>query len=170
VKVVVAAVAATALTALAVPFLVIVVLLAAVGGGAQAAAGSAATGLPASGRGLVAVAWALDQLGKPYVWGASGPDAFDCSGLTLRAWQAAGVSLPRVAVDQYRAGPHVPAGDAQPGDLVFFADDAADPATIVHVGIAIGGGRMVDAPYTGAVVRIDPASGAGLVPLATRPG
>jgi len=167
-KIVTAAVAATAFVAVAVPVLVIVVLLAAVGGG-PAAAGPAATGA-ATGRGAVAVAWALAQLGKPYVWGATGPDAFDCSGLTLRAWQAAGVTLPRVAADQYGAGPHVPARSAQPGDLVFFADDAADPATIVHVGIAIGGGRMVDAPYTGAVVRIDPASGAGLVPLATRPG
>jgi peptidoglycan DL-endopeptidase CwlO len=168
-KIAVAAVVATALAAVAVPVLVFIVLLAALGG-AGPASGLAAPGTVGTGRGAVAVAWALAQLGKPYVWGATGPDAFDCSGLTLRAWQAAGVTLPRVAADQYGAGPHVPAADAHPGDLVFFADDPADPATIVHVGIAVGSGRMVDAPFTGAVVRIDPASGAGLVPLATRPG
>jgi len=75
-----------------------------------------------------------------------------------------------VAVQQYGAGPHVPVTDAAPGDLVFYAPDPSDPATIDHVGLALGDGRMVDAPFTGAVVRVDRIGGPGLVPLATRPG
>jgi len=120
--------------------------------------------------GAVAVTWALAQVGKPYLWGAAGPDAFDCSGLVLRAWQAAGVTLPRVAADQYRAGAHVPVAAAQAGDLVFFGFDPADPATIDHVGIALGDGRMVEAPHTGALVRVVPIYPEGLVAEATRPG
>jgi|SRR5581483_3393689 len=113
--------------------------------------------------GDVAAAWALTQVGKPYQWGAAGPDAFDCSGLSLRAWEAAGVELPRVAADQYQAGTHIPVEAVQPGDLVFFDDP------IGHVGIALGGGMMVDAPHTGALVRVEPIYPDGLVPLATRP-
>jgi len=123
-----------------------------------------------TGRGQIAARWAVEQLGKPYRWGAAGPAGFDCSGLALRAWQAAGIALPRVAVQQYGAGPHVPVTDAAPGDLVFYAPDPSDPATIDHVGLALGDGRMVDAPFTGAVVRIDAIGGPGLVALATRPG
>jgi cell wall-associated NlpC family hydrolase len=110
------------------------------------------------------------QLGKPYHWGATGPASFDCSGLSLRAWEAAGVALPRVAARQYDAGAHVPVLDAAPGDLVFYASDPSDPATIDHVGLALGHGRMVEAPFTGAVVRIETVGGRRLVPLATRPG
>src|SRR5579862_8877370 len=119
------------------------------------------------GPGGVALAWALQQVGKPYQWGAAGPDAFDCSGLVLRAWQAAGVALPRVAADQYGAGSHLPVADVAPGDLVFFATDPSDPATIEHVGIALGDGRMVDAPHTGASVRVEAVWPDGLVALAT---
>jgi cell wall-associated NlpC family hydrolase len=128
------------------------------------------TAVAATGRGLTAALWAVRQLGKPYHWGATGPASFDCSGLSLRAWQGAGVALPRVAAQQYDAGAHVPVLDAAPGDLVFYASDPSDPATIDHVGLALGHGRMVDAPFTGAVVRIDTVGGPGLVPLATRPG
>lgn len=101
----------------------------------------------------VAVGYALGQLGLPYRWGAEGPDSFDCSGLTQAAYQAAGIQLPRVAQDQYNAGPHVSAG--QPlhvGDLVFFGSSTSD---VSHVGIVVSAGKMVDAPHTGAVVRID---------------
>jgi len=172
VKGVAAAAVAALAAALAVPVLVVAVLATAVTGAAGGVRSPMGTtpGAAAGPRGLVAVAWALGHLGAPYVWGAAGPDAFDCSGLVLRAWEAAGVTLPRVAADQYAAGPHVAVADAGPGDLVFFADNAADPATIVHVGIALGDARMVDAPFTGAVVRIDPIVGPGLVPWATRPG
>jgi len=131
-----------------------------------AGAGEVAAG-PAAG--LVAARWALSQLGKPYVWGATGPDAYDCSGLVLRAWQAAGVQLPRVAADQFAAGEHVELAQAQIGDLVFFAPDPSDPATIDHVGIYLGAGRMVEAPHTGAAVRVVDVYPEGLVAEVTRP-
>ncbi len=101
-----------------------------------------------------AVAYAMGQLGKPYRWGAAGPAAFDCSGLTSAAYLAAGVAIPRVSVDQFNAGPHVAVADLLAGDLVFYADDPAVPATIHHVGMYIGKGLMVHAPHTGDVVRV----------------
>jgi peptidoglycan DL-endopeptidase CwlO len=94
-----------------------------------------------------ALAFARAQIGKPYVWGATGPDSYDCSGLTQAAWKAAGVSLPRTTYDQVNAGTTVSLADAQPGDLVFFYDD------ISHVGIYIGNGMMIHAPKPGAYVR-----------------
>jgi len=113
-----------------------------------------------------AIAFALSQLGTPYRWGGEGTGGFDCSGLVQAAFAAAGVELPRVAQDQYDAGPPVPAGEPlQPGDLVFFG---ADPADITHVGIVVSPGEMVDAPHSGAVVRIEPYSWPDLVG-ATRP-
>jgi cell wall-associated NlpC family hydrolase len=108
--------------------------------------------------GAVAVRWALDQIGTPYVWGGESPGAgFDCSGLVQAAFRTAGVSLPRVAQDQYDATPKVAAGTPLvPGDLVFFG---SGPQGVDHVGLFVGvvGGRdvMVDAPYTGADVRAD---------------
>jgi cell wall-associated NlpC family hydrolase len=101
-----------------------------------------------------AVAYAMRQLGKPYQWGAAGPAMFDCSGLTSAAYLAAGIAIPRVSVDQFNAGPHVAVADLLPGDLVFYADNPANPATIHHVGMYIGKGLMVHAPHTGDVVRI----------------
>jgi peptidoglycan DL-endopeptidase CwlO len=101
-----------------------------------------------------AVRWALAQLGDPYRWGATGPDRFDCSGLTSAAYRAAGVTIPRVSRAQWGAGPHVALANLVPGDLVFFADNPADPATIHHVGMYIGNGLMVHAPHTGDVVRV----------------
>ncbi|MGH9091929.1 MAG: NlpC/P60 family protein, partial [Acidimicrobiales bacterium] len=99
----------------------------------------------------VALAFAAQQLGVPYLWGGTGDGGYDCSGLVQAAYRAAGVSLPRVAQAQFDAGPPV-AGPTIPGDLVFFGGSATD---VSHVGIAIGGGEMIDAPYTGTVVRID---------------
>src|SRR5829696_464880 len=101
-----------------------------------------------------AVRWALAQLGDPYRWGATGPDTFDCSGLTSSAYRAAGVGIPRVSRAQWGAGPHVAVANLLPGDLVFYADNPADPATIHHVGLYIGNGLMVHAPHTGDVVRV----------------
>jgi cell wall-associated NlpC family hydrolase len=93
------------------------------------------------------LAFARAQIGKPYVWGATGPGSFDCSGLTQAAWKAAGVDIPRVTYDQVNAGTTVSLSAAQPGDLVFFYDD------ISHVGIYIGNGMMIHAPKPGAYVR-----------------
>jgi cell wall-associated NlpC family hydrolase len=103
-----------------------------------------------------AVAVALAQLGSPYVWGAEGPSTFDCSGLTSFAYAAAGVTIPRVSRAQYAAYAGMRSVDRLhlvPGDLVFFADSPGNPGTIHHVGMYIGKGMMVEAPYTGAVVR-----------------
>ncbi|MER5909849.1 NlpC/P60 family protein [Streptomyces sp. NPDC001982] len=94
-----------------------------------------------------AIAFARAQIGKPYVWGATGPDSYDCSGLTQAAWKAAGVDLPRTTWDQVNAGTTVSLADAQPGDLIFFYDD------ISHVGLYIGDGMMIHAPKPGAYVR-----------------
>jgi cell wall-associated NlpC family hydrolase len=101
----------------------------------------------------LAVAYALDQLGTPYRWGGDGPGGFDCSGLTQAAYAAAGIDLPRTAQAQYDAGPAVPTRmPLQPGDLVFFGSSTG---AVEHVGIVIGNGEMVDAPHSGAVVRIE---------------
>src|SRR4051794_2977305 len=101
-----------------------------------------------------AIAYARKQLGKPYIYAADGPGAFDCSGLTMRAWQAGGVSLPHWSVAQYEQSQPVSAGQARPGDLVFFASNPADYRTIYHVGLYIGGGMMIEAPHTGDVVKV----------------
>jgi peptidoglycan DL-endopeptidase CwlO len=115
---------------------------------------------PASGRAAVAVKTAYAQLGDPYVWGAAGPSSFDCSGLTMYSWNAAGVSLPHSSSAQYGSVQHVAISDLQPGDLVFYY------SPISHVGIYIGGGRIIDAPYPGLSVHISglysmPLAGAG---------
>jgi cell wall-associated NlpC family hydrolase len=107
----------------------------------------------ATGAARQAVAFAMAQIGKPYLWGASGPSAYDCSGLTMAAYRSAGVGLPRVSRSQWYAGPHVGLGELAPGDLVFFAYNTGAPSTIHHVGMYIGGGAMVEAQYTGARVR-----------------
>jgi len=104
--------------------------------------------------GGIAVDWALAQVGTPYIWGGETPGVgFDCSGLVQAAYKVAGISLPRVAQDQYDAGPQLsPGTPLEPGDLVFFG---GGPTDITHVGIYIGNGQMVDAPYTGVDVRVE---------------
>jgi cell wall-associated NlpC family hydrolase len=120
-------------------------------------------------QGDVAANWALTQLGKPYQWGAAGPGSYDCSGLTMEAWAHAGVSLLHYTGYQWDEGPHVPLDELQRGDLLFYATNNSDPATIHHVGIYIGNGMMVDAPYTGAFVRIDSIYQPGIPIGAVRP-
>jgi cell wall-associated NlpC family hydrolase len=117
-----------------------------------------------------AVEFAQHQLGKPYVWGATGPNAYDCSGLTLRAWQAAGVTLPRTSREQYRAGRYLPVHQAQAGDLVFYAYDRGDPNTIHHVAMYLGDGTIIEAQQAGVPVHIRPFSfnEGELVPFAVR--
>ncbi len=97
----------------------------------------------------IALTWAFAELGKPYQWGATGPNTFDCSGLTQFVWKAAGVSIPRVAADQDAWTIPVPLSQLLPGDLVFFGN-----TDIHHVGIYIGDGLMINAPHTGTVVQV----------------
>jgi peptidoglycan DL-endopeptidase CwlO len=110
-----------------------------------------------------AVDAALSQVGKPYQWAAAGPDSYDCSGLTMWAWAQAGVALPHNSGMQYAATPRVDQSDWQPGDLLFFG------SPIHHVAMYIGNGQMVEAPYTGAQVRVVSASRSDYVG-AGRPG
>ncbi|MGC3000412.1 NlpC/P60 family protein [Streptomyces sp. G35A] len=114
-----------------------------------AAPGSATSRAPGP-RAAQAVSYAYRKLGSPYVWGASGPDAFDCSGLVQAAYRSAGVSLPRTSYAQIDAGRRVPRSELLPGDLVFFYSG------ISHVGIYVGDGRMIHAPNPSAPVRLAP--------------
>jgi cell wall-associated NlpC family hydrolase len=98
----------------------------------------------------VAIAWAEAEIGKPYQWGGAGPASFDCSGLVMDAWGAAGVSFPHLAQDQYDMTARVALSQLLPGDLVFFGT----PSDVYHVGIYVGGSQMVDAPETGQDVQI----------------
>lgn len=133
---------------------------------AQAAAAAASNTQPSgtpgttpvpttSGDAQVAINFAYAQLGEPYVWAAAGPDSWDCSGLTMGAWAAAGVYLPHYSVAQYAATMPISAGELRPGNLVFWATDPSNPGTIFHVGLYIGGGNMIAAPHTGSTVRIE---------------
>ncbi len=101
---------------------------------------------------------AESRRGLPYVWGAAGPSSFDCSGLVQWAFAQAGVSMPRVAADQARAGLAVPVSQLQPGDLLFYHTDPTDPGYISHVAIYLGNGWMIQAPQPGMDVQMVPAS------------
>jgi len=101
---------------------------------------------------------AESRRGLPYVWGAAGPSAFDCSGLVQWSFAQAGVSMPRVAADQARTGPAVPVSQLQPGDLLFYHTDPTDPGYISHVAIYLGNGWMIQAPQPGMDVEVVPAS------------
>ncbi|MFE2139420.1 NlpC/P60 family protein [Streptomyces sp. NPDC059466] len=114
--------------------------------------GTGTSGTPAgdssyAAKAAKAIAFARAQIGKPYVWGATGPGSYDCSGLTQAVWKAAGVTLPRTTYDQVNVGTTVSLSAVEPGDLVFFYDD------ISHVGLYIGNGMMIHAPKPGAYVR-----------------
>jgi cell wall-associated NlpC family hydrolase len=137
------------------------------GDGDSGAVSGSAEGTAASG--LAAVAWARQRLGLPYQWGGAGPDSYDCSGLTMRAWEQAGVKLPHYAASQYARGAHVPYGSIRPGDLIFYATDTGDASSIHHVTMYVGGGMMIEAPYTGANVRIVPVRWNQAMPRAGRP-
>jgi peptidoglycan DL-endopeptidase CwlO len=100
--------------------------------------------------GVQALRWALTKVGDPYVWGAAGPSAFDCSGLVMWAYAQVGISLMHFTGDQWNEGQHVSRSELEPGDLVFFFP------TISHVGLYIGNGLMVDAPTFGVPVHVEP--------------
>ena len=106
-----------------------------------------------SGKAVQALRAALTKLGDPYVWGAAGPNAFDCSGLTMWAYKQVGINLPHFTGSQWNAGTHVSRSELLPGDLVFFYPDKH------HMGMYVGGGKMLHAPRTGDVVRIAPMDG-----------
>lgn len=126
--------------------------------------------LPAAPNAVVAraIAAARSRLGAPYVWGATGPSAFDCSGLTQWAYRQAGIVIPRTSRGQYAGLPRVPLDQVLPGDLIFYATDITNPATIHHVGMYLGGGLSIYAPQTGDVVKIG-AVGYGRIIGAARP-
>jgi cell wall-associated NlpC family hydrolase len=101
-----------------------------------------------------AVSYAEQQLGKPYLWGGTGPAAFDCSGLVMMAYRSAGVNIPRTAAEQWDGLQHVPANQVVPGDLVFFAGADGTPAAPGHVGLVIGKNTMIEAYATGTPIRV----------------
>jgi cell wall-associated NlpC family hydrolase len=115
-----------------------------------------------SGSAGVAVQFAYDQIGKPYVWDAAGPDSYDCSGLTMAAWKQAGVSMAHFTNDQYNAFPKVSKADLQPGDLTFYND-------LDHVAIYVGGGNVIQAPEAGEDVKVSPLDYPGSYYGAVRP-
>jgi cell wall-associated NlpC family hydrolase len=101
-----------------------------------------------------AIGYAQTQIGKPYVWGAAGPDDYDCSGLVMAAYAAAGITVPRTSQAQWASGPRIQPGHEQPGDLVFFAGSDGTPSSPGHVGIVVGNGMMIEAYATGVPVRM----------------
>ena len=112
----------------------------------------------------VAIAFAEAQIGKPYQWGGTGPDAFDCSGLTMMAYRQAGVDIPRTSEEQWAWGPRIQPGHEEPGDLVFFAGSDGTQTNPGHVGLVIGKGKMVEAYATGFPIRISSFGTSGSPP------
>ena len=108
------------------------------------------------------VAYARAQIGKPYLWAADGPASFDCSGLTMMAWRQSDVSLPHWSVAQYATGKKISLANIRPGDMVFFATDLTEYRSIHHVGLYIGNGQMIEAPFTGSFVRVSSINRASL--------
>ena len=121
-----------------------------------------------SGAVATAISFALAQLGKPYQWGAAGPNTYDCSGLVYAAYAAAGIHIARTTFGWYLDGPQVPLTELQPGDLLFSAGSDGTPADPGHVVMYLGGGQIIQAPQTGQDVQIDPLDLVGVV-VATRP-
>jgi peptidoglycan DL-endopeptidase CwlO len=126
------------------------------GGRAGTAGSAAAGGLLSPAQLSVFLRAAVSRVGMPYVWGAAGPTAFDCSGLVQWSLAQAGVAMPRVAADQARTGPAVPVSRLEPGDLLFYHTDPTAPGYISHVAIYLGQGLMIQAPEPGMDVQIVP--------------
>ncbi|MEU5693776.1 C40 family peptidase [Actinosynnema sp. NPDC020468] len=140
-----------------------------------AGCGAAAGGnvLLASNAAEVTIKFMKEQLGEPYLWGGNGPDAWDCSGILVKAFAEAGITIPRVANDQYMSGgAHLPVKEAKAGDLIFWATNPADPVSVHHVAMYLGDNQYIHAPQTGDVVKISTINWdyPELMPLAVRPG
>ena len=158
--------AGAAAAVLALPLIVVVLFLAGPGGAAatpaapaaMAASVTTAKGLPAgvspTQAVATAIAYAEQQLGKPYLWGGTGPGSFDCSGLVMMAYKGAGISIARTSQLQWATEMRVPASQVQPGDLVFFVGSDGTPAAPGHVGLVIGNGKFIEAFATGFPIRI----------------
>lgn len=123
---------------------------------------------PSSSANAAALAWAKTQLGKPYVYGAAGPNSYDCSGLTMQAYRHAGISIPRTSASQYYAGDLVPVGQMKPGDLFFYSDNGS-PSGIYHVAIYAGNGMRLHAPSPGKYVELVPMWWPNVLDYAVRP-
>ena len=126
-------------------------------GGGQGWSGQGAGATVSAATEQGALQAAESQLGKPYEWGAAGPDTYDCSGLVMWAYAQVGVHVDHWTGDQWNEGAHIPLSALRAGDLLFFATDTSDPNTIHHVGMYVGNGQMIEAPYTGANVRYSDA-------------
>ena len=116
----------------------------------------------------IAISFALRQVGKPYQWGAAGPDAYDCSGLVYAAYATAGIQIGRTTFQWRQDGPVVPLSQLEPGDLLFYPGSDGTPTNPGHVVMYLGGGQVIQAPQTGEDVQVDPLDVAGVV-VATRP-
>ena len=108
-------------------------------------------------------------MGLPYGWGSAGPDAYDCSGLTMTAWASQGVGITRTSRSQYQYVKKITYAQMRPGDLIFWATDTSNPATIHHVAMYAGGGMMVEAARPGVPLRVTPVRYAGTMAYAGRP-
>jgi len=142
-------------------------------GGATQCLASATGGGPGSGQipnqaVASAISFARAQIGKPYLWGGTGPDAFDCSGLVMMAYRDSGVNIPRTSEEQWVWGPRIAPGHEEPGDLIFFAGSDGTTTSPGHVGMVIGHGMMIEAFATGFPIRIAPYRGRQAVGF-TRP-
>ncbi|PZR51589.1 NlpC/P60 family protein, partial [Xylanimonas oleitrophica] len=125
-------------------------------------------GRGSAAQGQQAVAWARTQIGSPYQLGGTGP-AYDCSGLTLRAWQSAGLDISRTSRSQYLTVAKIPYDQMRPGDLIFYTNRAGDHTQIRHVAIYSGGGMMIEAPRPGVAVRETAIRWGETMPYAGRP-
>ena len=144
------------------------VTAAAAGPQASCQPGTTAIAVPNQAAAAV-IAFARQQIGKPYQWGGTGPDAFDCSGLMMMAYRAGGIDIPRTADLQWLWGPRVPPGHEEPGDLVFFAGSDGTPASPGHVGLVIGHDLMIEAYATGFPIRISAFGTSSAAPGDTNP-
>ncbi|WP_255218757.1 C40 family peptidase [Cellulosimicrobium funkei] len=126
------------------------------------------TGVGNGAQGQAAVAWARTKIGAPYVFGGTGP-GYDCSGLTSRAWAAAGVDITRTSRSQYQRVQKISYDRLRPGDLIFYANDTSNPSTIRHVAMYTGGGMMIEARQPGSPVHEVAMRWADAMPYAGRP-